>query len=189
MHRVWIGVDVPLRVRASELQLKLVSLQQGACAGCFQHLQALPPLLHARCRAGYAAQDMRRAFLPAVVSTSGRIHGELLRLLYLLADNKTQRHFRALDEAIDVDSEAYCWRRSGVFWRMRASIGLACAEATTLCIQVFGKARPRSRAGRKRLEQHCPTSDFVLSPHRMSLSIRSLFSVVFLCSFCLCVRP
>ena len=28
-------------------------------------------------RAGYAAQDMRRAFLPAVVSTSGRIHGDL----------------------------------------------------------------------------------------------------------------
>ena len=49
---------------------------------------------------------MRRAFLPAVVSTSGRIHGDLLRLLYLLADNKTKRHFRDLDEAIDVDSEA-----------------------------------------------------------------------------------
>ena len=40
-------------------------------------------------RAGYAATDVRKAFLPAVVSTSGRIHGDLLRLLYLLADNKT----------------------------------------------------------------------------------------------------
>ena len=45
-------------------------------------------------RAGYAATDVRKAFLPAVVSTSGRIHGDLLRLLYLLADNKTKRHFR-----------------------------------------------------------------------------------------------
>ena len=71
-----------------------------------------------------------------------------LRLLYLLADNKTQRHFRDLDEAIDVDSEAYCWRRSGFFWRMRASLGLACAQATTLSSQVFGKGNPRSRAGR-----------------------------------------
>ena len=76
----------------------------------------------------------RRAFLPAVVSTSGRIHGEL--------------HFRALDEAIDADSEAYCWRRSGFFWRMRASLGLACAQATTLSSQVFGKGNLRSRAGR-----------------------------------------
>ena len=106
-------------------------------------------------RAGFAAQDMRRAFLPAVVSTSGRIHGEFLRLLCLLADNKTKLHFRALltalDEAIDVDSEAYCWRRSGFFWRMRASLGLACAQATTLSSQVFGKGNPRSRAARPRV--------------------------------------
>ena len=71
-----------------------------------------------------------------------RVIGEFLRLLYLLADNKTKLHFRALDEAIDVDSEAYCWRWNGVFWRMRASLGLACAQATTLCSQVFGKANP-----------------------------------------------
>ena len=106
-------------------------------------------------RAGFAAQDMRRDFLPAVVSTSGRIHGGFLRLLCLLADNKTKLHFRglltALDEAIDVDSEAYCWRRSGFFWRMRASLGLACAQATTLSSQVFGKGNPRSRAARPRV--------------------------------------
>ena len=52
-------------------------------------------------RAGYAALDVRRAFLPAVVSTSGRIHGDLLRLLYLLADNKTKRHYRDRHEVID----------------------------------------------------------------------------------------
>jgi hypothetical protein len=99
-------------------------------------------------RAGYAALDVRRAFIPAVVSTSGRIHGDLLRLLYLLADNKTKRHFRDRHEAIDDESDAYCWRRSGFFWRMRASFGLACAQATTLAAQVFGKGNPRSRAGR-----------------------------------------
>ena len=30
----------------------------------------------------------------------------------------------------------------------RASFGLACAQATTLAAQVFGKGNPRSRAGR-----------------------------------------
>ena len=35
------------------------------------------------------AFDQRRAFLPAIVSTSGGIHGELLRLLYIIADKKT----------------------------------------------------------------------------------------------------
>ena len=59
-------------------------------------------------RAGYAALDVRIAFLPAVVSTSGRIHGDLLRLLYLLADNKTKCHYRDRHEVIDDDSEAYC---------------------------------------------------------------------------------
>ena len=44
---------------------------------------------------------MRHAFLPAVVSTSGRIHGELLWLLYIFADRKTTLHFRALGEAVD----------------------------------------------------------------------------------------
>ena len=78
-------------------------------------------------QACYAAEGFRHAFLPAVVSTSGRIHGKLLRLMYILVDRKTTLHFRALGEAVDVDSEAYCWRRSGVFWRMRASLGLACA--------------------------------------------------------------
>ena len=75
-------------------------------------------------------------------------HGDLLRLLYLLADNKTKRHFRDRHEAIDDESDAYCWRRSGFFWRMRASLGLACAQATTLAAQVFGQGNPRSRAGR-----------------------------------------
>ena len=68
--------------------------------------------------------------------------------LYLLADNKTKRHFRDRHEVLDDDSEAYCWRRSGFFWRMRASLGLACAQATTLASQVFGKGNPQSRARR-----------------------------------------
>ena len=66
-------------------------------------------------REGYAAPGLRHSFLPAIVSTSGRIHGELLRLHFVLADKKTTRSFKALGEAVDVDSAVYCWRRSGVF--------------------------------------------------------------------------
>ena len=85
--------------------------------------------------------------LPAVVSTSGRIHGDFLRLLYILADNKTKLHFRALDEAIDADSEAFCWRRSGFFWRMRASASLGlsggCCEAIDVDSEAyFGNIAP-----------------------------------------------
>ena len=48
-----------------------------------------------------AVARLRHAFLPAIVSTSGRIHGELaelLRLLYLLADKKTTRFFQAMGD-------------------------------------------------------------------------------------------
>ena len=45
--------------------------------------------------------------------------------------------------AFDVESEVYCRRRSGNFWRMRASLGLACAQAATLGTQVIGRTRNR----------------------------------------------
>ena len=48
-------------------------------------------------REGYAAPGLRHAFLPAIVSTSGRIHGELLRLLFDLADKKTSNYFVAIE--------------------------------------------------------------------------------------------
>ena len=59
----------------------------------------------------------------------GRIHGELLRLLFNLADKKTSNSLAALGEAIDVESEVYCRRRSGNFWRMRAHLSQLIASA------------------------------------------------------------
>ena len=58
-----------------------------------------------------------------IVSTSGCIHEELLRLLCLLADEQTACFFQALGDEVDVDSEVYCWRRSGFFWRMLSHAG------------------------------------------------------------------
>jgi hypothetical protein len=42
----------------------------------------LAPRWTDRYRAGYAA--LNYAFLPCVISTSGRLHGEFLRLLYII---------------------------------------------------------------------------------------------------------
>ena len=106
-------------------------------------------------------------------------HGELLRLLYILADSKTKLRFEALDEAIDVDSEAYCWRRSGFFWRMRASLGLACAQLPR-ALKFSAKPALRHEPGAHVLEQHYPTPDFGLSLHRVELSILCCISSFFL---------
>ena len=54
--------------------------------------------------------------------SSGRIHGELLQLLYLLTDKRTAHFFQAVGEEVDVDSEVYCWRRNEFFWHISVTI-------------------------------------------------------------------
>jgi hypothetical protein len=44
-------------------------------------------------RDGYAA--IKYAFLPCVISTSGRLHGEFLRLLYIIAHRRTSNWLQA----------------------------------------------------------------------------------------------
>ena len=44
-------------------------------------------------REAYAAPDRLLAFLPAIMSTSGRIHGEFLRLLYILSHRQAVNFF------------------------------------------------------------------------------------------------
>ena len=46
------------------------------------------------------ARNRSLAFLPACMSTSGRIHGEFLRLLYSLADRQASDYFTALGYAV-----------------------------------------------------------------------------------------
>jgi hypothetical protein len=83
----------------------------------------------ARYRDAYANRPgTTHAFLPCVMSTSGRIHGELLRLLYILADRRTRRYFANLGDE-EPGTDAFTWRRGQFFWQHRAAIGLANAIA------------------------------------------------------------
>ena len=66
----------------------------------------------------------------------------------LFADRKTTslptetpRFLQALGDEVDVDSEVYCWLRGA--WCMRATLGLMCAQAASLCTQVVGHTRSR----------------------------------------------
>ena len=50
-----------------------------------------------RYREAYATRSgITYAFLPCVMSTSGRIHGEFLRFLYILAHRRTKGWFERL---------------------------------------------------------------------------------------------
>ncbi len=69
--------------------------------GCLSHPQDLDAPLHIAAQrkiaaAGYQQQyadNQNISFLPAIVSTSTRMHGGFLRLLFLQAHRETEAHF------------------------------------------------------------------------------------------------
>jgi hypothetical protein len=70
------------------------------------------------------------AFLPACMSTSGRIHGELLRLIFFLSNKQAEDYFEAL--GYQPHSQEFCHRRGVFFQQHRDTIGMACAQAMAL---------------------------------------------------------
>jgi len=95
-----------------------------------------------RYRAGYAT--LKYAFLPCVVSTSGRLHGEFLCFLYILAHRRTANWFsrHSNDEPSE---EAFKFRRGQYFWHTRAMIGQAAARAVDQRVQVAEHTLRRHR--------------------------------------------
>ena len=61
-------------------------------------------------REAYAAPDRLLAFLPAIMSTSGRIHGEFLRLLYILSHRQAVKFFELFGE--EPTDNAFTFRRA-----------------------------------------------------------------------------
>ena len=78
-------------------------------------------------------------------STSGRLHGEFLRLLYIIARRRTTRWFQR--HSNDEPSEdAFKFRRGQYFWHTRAAIGQAAVRAVARRVQVAEHALRRHRA-------------------------------------------
>ena len=70
------------------------------------------------------------AFLPACMSTSGRIHGEFLRLICFLSNKQADDYFAAL--GYQAHKEEFCHCRGVFFHRNRCTIVMACAQAVAL---------------------------------------------------------
>ena len=64
------------------------------------------------------------------MSTSGRIHGEFLRLLYFISNKQADDYFEVL--GCQPHSKEFCERRSVFFQQNRGTIGMACAQAVAL---------------------------------------------------------
>ena len=122
---------------------------------------------------------------PGDTSVPVLAHG--LPPLYPLPDDSAMSAMspRGIFNKTHLLSEAYCWRRSGFFWRMRASLGLACV--------LRRPALPRSFLA-KAIRGPEPGAQ-VLKPLHLTPALGaptgrpSTFSSVLLClslSFCLC---
>ena len=89
-------------------------------------------------------------FLPAVMTTSGRISGDFLRLLYILSNRQAHKYFTRMG-LLDPSTKAFKQRRGTYFYYNRAAIGLACAQAIAMRIDIAPHKRPL-----KNLPHHVP---------------------------------
>jgi len=74
--------------------------------------------------------------LPAIVSTSTRMHGEYLRLLFL-QDRETEAHFTAAGISSQTNnSEALRFKRAAFYNGLKSKVGLAAAKVAALRINL-----------------------------------------------------
>jgi hypothetical protein len=75
------------------------------------------------------------SFMPAIASTSGRLHSEFVRLLFLQAHRETDRFF-VTSGVLSAQSDCgfYHLRRSAVSAQLKSKVGLALAKAAALRI-------------------------------------------------------
>ena len=66
------------------------------------------------------------SFLPVIVSTNTRMHGEFLRLLFLQAHRETEAHFTASGMSSPRNhSDSFCFKHSAFYQSLKSKVGLA----------------------------------------------------------------
>jgi hypothetical protein len=76
------------------------------------------------------------SFMPAIASTSGRLHSEFVRLLFLQAHRETDRFFAAsgVQSAQSTSGGFFHFRRAAFSSGLKSKVGLALAKAAALRI-------------------------------------------------------
>jgi hypothetical protein len=83
------------------------------------------------------ADNQNISFLPAIFSTSTRMHGEFLRLLFLLAHRETEAHFTATGMPSQRNqSDSFRFKRAAFYQSLKSKVGLAAAKAAVLMISL-----------------------------------------------------
>ena len=75
--------------------------------------------------------------MPAIVSTSGRLHSEFVRLLFLQAHRETDRFFAASGvQLAQQDRGQFHYRRAAFLQQLKIRVGLALAKTAALRINL-----------------------------------------------------
>ena len=75
--------------------------------------------------------------MPAIASTSGRLHSEFVRLLFLQAHRETDRFFAASGvQLAQSNSGLFHFRRAAFSAQLKSKVGLALAKAAVLRINL-----------------------------------------------------
>jgi hypothetical protein len=78
------------------------------------------------------------SFMPAIASTSGRLHIEFVRLLFLQAHRETDRFFAASGVlSAQTDRGFYHYRRAAVSDHLKSKVGLAFAKAAAYVLRLI----------------------------------------------------
>ena len=112
--------------------------------GCLSHPQDLDAPLRIAAQRKIAAYQQQYAdnqnisFLPAIMSTSNRMHGEFLRLLFLQAHRETTAHFIAtgLPSQQTRSDNAFRFKRAAFYMGLKSKVGLVAAKASALRINL-----------------------------------------------------
>jgi hypothetical protein len=120
------------------------------------------------------ADNQNISFLPAIMSTSNHMHGEFLRLLFLLflqAHRETEAHFTATGMPSQRNQSESFWFKCAAFYQgLKSKVGLAAANVSALRINLN--------------VQGCSiVADPIHAPSRTSLLVPLLMMMIFYCSF------
>ena len=99
------------------------------------------------------------SFLPAITSTSARMHGEFLRLLFLQAHRETEDYFAFMGTPAQPDQDQFRFRRAAFYSSLKSKVGLIAAKAAALRINMnTDSCLVASRTASRRLASSHATS-------------------------------
>ena len=86
------------------------------------------------------------SFLTAVVSTSTRMHGEFLRLLFLQAHRETEAHFIATGMPSQRNQpDSFRFKRAAFYQSLKSKVGLATADGQAVALRINRKVEGSAR--------------------------------------------